>query len=240
MPTSSASEVFALIDGRKNTTSARTWAINVPMHSWPYNNYYNLHCVLVVVLVFFIGGSDFMLCSVGGMWFVCVCVCGALDVTALLALHGSSSGGTCSDMWWYMYYIKHRRAVDMPNSGLRTEVRYLAYPLPFYALYYKSSGCDIMAYHYRENCQFPQHGHLAGWYAIYQTWPSYIKPVRPYLNSWMGWFGILTTLLYFVWYIKCLWRYSSPFMEKLRSFCSSSVRAILQVDMPYNKPAHNT
>ena len=81
-----------------------------------------------------------------------------------------------------MYYIKHRRTVDMPNSGQRTEVRYLAYQPPFYASYHISSGCDVMTHHCSVNSQFQQRGHLAGWYAIYQTCPPYIKPVRPYLN----------------------------------------------------------
>ena len=51
----------------------------------------------------------------------------------------------------YMYYIKHRRTVDMPNSDPRTEVRYLAYQPPFYGSYYTSSGCDVTAHHYGEN-----------------------------------------------------------------------------------------
>ena len=59
-------------------------------------------------------------------------------------------------------------------------VLYIAYQPLFYAIYYMSGGCDVMAHNYRENCQ--PRGHLAGWYAIYQTCPPYIKPVRPYLN----------------------------------------------------------
>ena len=39
-----------------------------------------------------------------------------------------------------------------------------------------SGGCDVTAHHYRENCQFPPCGHLAGWYAIYQTCPPYLTP----------------------------------------------------------------
>ena len=77
---------------------------------------------------------------------------------------------------YYMYYIKHRRAVDVLNSRPRTEVRYLAYQLPFYALCYTSSGCDVMAHHYGENSQFLQCSNL-------QVDMPYIKPVRPYLNA---------------------------------------------------------
>ena len=64
----------------------------------------------------------------------------------------------------------------MPNSGPRTEVRYLAYQPFFYASYYISSGCDVTAHHYRENSQFVQRGNL-------QVDMPYIKPVRLYLNA---------------------------------------------------------
>ena len=70
----------------------------------------------------------------------------------------------------------------MPNSRPRASVGYLAYQPPFYAIYFMSGGCNVTAHHYRENCQFPPRGHLAGWYTIYQTCPPYMKPVRPYLN----------------------------------------------------------
>ena len=39
----------------------------------------------------------------------------------------------------------------MPNSGPTAEGRYLANQLHFYAIYYISGGCDVMAHHYGEN-----------------------------------------------------------------------------------------
>ena len=39
----------------------------------------------------------------------------------------------------------------MPNSGPTAEGCYLAYQLPFYAIYYISGGCDVTAHHYGEN-----------------------------------------------------------------------------------------
>ena len=52
-----------------------------------------------------------------------------------------------------LYYVNHRRTVDMLNSRPRpkAETSYLAYQPPFYASYDISSGCDVTAHHYREN-----------------------------------------------------------------------------------------
>ena len=57
--------------------------------------------------------------------------------------------------------------------------------------------------------------------AILQVDMTYIKPARSCLSPWgaeVTLFGISTTLLYFVWYIKCLWHYGSPFMKKSPQF----------------------
>ena len=44
----------------------------------------------------------------------------------------------------------------MPNSRPRAKVGYLAYQLPFYAIYYMSHGCDVTAYLYGRKPHFPK------------------------------------------------------------------------------------
>ena len=59
-----------------------------------------------------------------------------------------------------IYSIEGRLICQIADRGPRAEVGYLAYQPPFYAIYYMSSGCDVTAHHYREDCQFPPRGHL--------------------------------------------------------------------------------
>ena len=61
-----------------------------------------------------------------------------------------------------IYSIEGQLICQITDRGPRDEVGYLAYQPPFYAVYYMSDGCDVTAHHYRENCQFPLRGHLAG------------------------------------------------------------------------------
>ena len=76
-------------------------------------------------------------------------------------------------MWCVMcvcvlYYIKHRRVVDMPNSGLRPTPWHIKCSPMFHMMH--QVVVDVWLTIIERTSQFPQqlgNGHFAGRYAIY-------------------------------------------------------------------------